>query len=91
MSTFIFTEVNKTMEFQTKLREYMEKKELRAGRFAALIGVSSAMMHKYLYCGSMPSFKNAKKIYIVTSGFISMEDMGYEQVNFISNCKITTE
>lgn len=68
------------MEFQTKLLEYIKKEKLRARHFAALIGISPAMTHKYLYCGAMPSFKTAKKIYIATSGFISMDDMGYEYV-----------
>jgi predicted transcriptional regulator len=80
MSIFIFTKVNKIMKFQTKLREYIKEEKLRARHFAALIGVSPAMVHKYLYCGAMPSFKTAKKIHITTSGFIGMEDMGYEYV-----------
>lgn len=63
------------MKFSTKLRRYIEDNHVVKSRFAILIGVSPAMINKYLYYGSMPCYKIAKQINIATDNIITMEDM----------------
>lgn len=65
------------MYFSTKLRKYIEDNSIKKSHLAALIGVSPAMMHKYLYSGSLPHYQLAKHITTIISS-ITMEDMGYD-------------
>ena len=66
------------MKFSTKLRRYIEDNNLVKSHFAALISVSPAMVNKYIYQGSMPCFKIAKRISEATNNSITMSDMECE-------------
>lgn len=68
------------MKFATKLRKYLEEKNIKNSHFAKSIGVSPAMIHKYLYSGSLPLYYVADRIDAATNGYISKEEISEESI-----------
>ncbi len=67
------------MNFKAKLLELLKNKFRKQKHvFAKNIGVSAAMISKYLSGECLPAFKTALKIRQESDGSITLRDMGFD-------------
>lgn len=68
------------INFNIKLQQYLKEQDLKKSHLARKMGISPAMVHKYLYSGSLPDYVAANRLCKLSDGYFTIAEIAEESI-----------